>query len=214
MHIQGLQAVLAAHGTAPVELTLALGHPSDSGGVIASPTAHDFTAVHASGSQVAHTTCCTQGACISVPDTVVWRILKIYEVIFRGLFKPLVSHSETRAILIHDNLDGPVVLPPEVIACFPEVGHGQPAGPQGTGAAHAMALALLFQEPLYSLPAGSVVVKIHQGSGVLSFPFLGVHKCSGKLDPIVNVVTAATPVEGALAVLGCSLLLRVTGTGL
>lgn len=89
--------------------------------------------------------------CISVPDTVVWRILKIYEVIFRGLFKPLVSHSETRAILIHDNLDGPVVLPPEVIACFPEVGHGQPAGPQGTGAAHAMALALLFQEPLYSL---------------------------------------------------------------
>lgn len=62
VHIQGLQAVLAAHSTAPVELTLALGHPGDAGGVIASPTAHDFAAVHASGSQVAHTACCTWGA--------------------------------------------------------------------------------------------------------------------------------------------------------
>lgn len=62
VHVQGLQAVLAAHGAAPVELTLALGHPGDAGGVIASPTAHDFTAVHASGSQVAHAACCTQGA--------------------------------------------------------------------------------------------------------------------------------------------------------
>lgn len=62
MHIQGLQAVLTADGTAPVELTLTLGHSCDMGGVVASPAAHDFTAVHASGGQVAHTSCCTQGA--------------------------------------------------------------------------------------------------------------------------------------------------------
>lgn len=62
MHVQGLQAVLTAHGAAPVELTPTLGHPGDMGGVVASPTAHDFAAVHAPGSQVAHTACCTQGA--------------------------------------------------------------------------------------------------------------------------------------------------------
>lgn len=131
MHIQGFQAVLTAHGAAPVELTLALGHPGDAGGVIASAAAHDFTAVHASGSQVAHTACCTQGACLSVPDTVVRRILKIHEVIFRRFLEPFVSHSETSAILVHDDLDGSIVLPPEIIACLPEVGHGQPACPQG-----------------------------------------------------------------------------------
>lgn len=62
MHIQSLQAVLTAHGAAPVEFTLTLGHPGDAGGVISSAAAHDFTAVHASGSQVAHTACCTQRA--------------------------------------------------------------------------------------------------------------------------------------------------------
>lgn len=76
-----------------------------------------------------------------------------------------------------------------------------------------MTLALLFQEPLYSLPASSVVVEIHQGSGVLPLPFLGIHKRTGKFDPIVNVITAAAPVEDALAVLGSSLLLWITGTG-
>lgn len=62
VHIQGLQAVLTTHRTAPVELTLTLGHPCDAGGVVASTAAHDFAAVHASGGQVAHTASCTQGA--------------------------------------------------------------------------------------------------------------------------------------------------------
>lgn len=62
VHIQGLQAVLTAHSTAPVEFTLTFGHPGDVGRVIASPTTHDFAAVHASGSQVAHAACCTQRA--------------------------------------------------------------------------------------------------------------------------------------------------------
>lgn len=184
------------------------------GCVIASPTTHNFAAVHASGSQVAHTACCTQGACLSVPDTVVWRILKIHKVIFRWLLKPLIGYSEASAVLVHDHLDGPVVLPPEIVACFPEVSHGQPACPQSTGTAHAMTLAFLFQEALYSLPSSSVVVKIHQGSGILSFPFLGIYKCTGEFDPVVNVVTTAAPVEGTFAVLATPFLLWIAGTGL
>lgn len=62
VHVQGLHTVLAAHGTAPVELTLTLRLPGNVGGVVASATAHDFAAVHAPGSQVAHTARCTQGA--------------------------------------------------------------------------------------------------------------------------------------------------------
>lgn len=62
VHVQGLHTVLTAHGTAPVELTLALGHPGDARGVVASPAAHDFAAVHAAGSQVAHAACCPRGA--------------------------------------------------------------------------------------------------------------------------------------------------------
>lgn len=49
---------------------------------------------------------------------VVWRILKIHEVVFRWLLKPLVSHSEASAVLVHDDLDGPVVLPPLCIFFF------------------------------------------------------------------------------------------------
>lgn len=63
------------------------------------------------------------------------------------------------------------------------------------------------------LPAGSVVVHVHQRSGVLALPLLGVHERPRKLDPIVNVVAAAAPVESALAVLGGPLLLGITGTG-
>lgn len=57
-------------------------------------------------------------------------------------------------------------------------------------------------------------MKVHQGSGILPFSLLGVYKGTGELDPIVNVVAAATPVEGAFAVLGTSFLLGVAGTGL
>lgn len=64
------------------------------------------------------------------------------------------------------------------------------------------------------LPSSSVVVKVHQGSGILAFPLLGIYKGTGKLDPVVNIVTAATPVEGAFAVLGTSFLLWITGAGL
>lgn len=96
-------------------------------------------------------TACVELTCLPVPDTVIWRVLKIHEVVFRGLLKPLVGHGEARAVLVHDDLDGAVVLPPQVVARSPKVGHGQPARPQRARAAHAVTLALLFQEALHSL---------------------------------------------------------------
>lgn len=52
--IHHLQAVLAAHGAAPVELALALRHPADTRGVVASAAAHHLAAVHAAGRLVAN----------------------------------------------------------------------------------------------------------------------------------------------------------------
>lgn len=49
-----LQAVLAAHRAAPVELALAFGHPADTQRVVATAAAHHLTAVHAAGGLVAH----------------------------------------------------------------------------------------------------------------------------------------------------------------
>jgi hypothetical protein len=60
-------------------------------------------------------------------------------------------------------LDGPVVLPPEIVARFSEVSHGQPACPQSTWATHTMTLALLFQEPLHSLPEETGANSVRRG---------------------------------------------------
>lgn len=45
MYVHSLLTVLALHRTAPFEFALALGDLLDSGGVVATPTAHDLTAV-------------------------------------------------------------------------------------------------------------------------------------------------------------------------
>lgn len=63
------------------------------------------------------------------------------------------------------------------------------------------------------LPSSSVVVKVHQRPGIFSLPFFGIHEGSGKFNAIVNVITAATPVKMALAVLGRAFLLGITGAG-
>ena len=47
-------AVLAVHGAAPMELALTLGGAANARRVVAPPTAHDLTAVHATGRPVAH----------------------------------------------------------------------------------------------------------------------------------------------------------------
>lgn len=49
VHVHRLLAVHAFDGAAPLELALAFGDAFHAGGVVATPTAHDLTAVHASG---------------------------------------------------------------------------------------------------------------------------------------------------------------------
>lgn len=63
MNVHHALAVLALHSAAPLELALTLGDTFDTHGVIAPPTAHDLTAVCASGGFVAHSARCPQGAC-------------------------------------------------------------------------------------------------------------------------------------------------------
>lgn len=63
MHINGVLALLAAHGAAPVELALALGDTRDAGGVIAPAAAHNLTAVRPTRQLMAHATRRPQGAC-------------------------------------------------------------------------------------------------------------------------------------------------------
>lgn len=118
VYVCHFMAFLAADDTAPVKLTFTLGHPHDAGGVIASATAHHFTAVHPTGGPVAHSACCTQRPCFSVYHTVVWRALKIHQVILCWFFKVLICYCKPSAILVHDHLDCAVVFSPEVVASF------------------------------------------------------------------------------------------------
>lgn len=63
VYVHGLLAVLTLHGAAPFELAFALGDLLDSRGVVAPPTAHDLTAVCATGRLIADTASGAQGAC-------------------------------------------------------------------------------------------------------------------------------------------------------
>ena len=63
VNVHQVLAVAALHGAAPLELALALGDTFDAHGVVAPPTAHDLTALGASGGLVAHSARCAQGAC-------------------------------------------------------------------------------------------------------------------------------------------------------
>lgn len=48
--------------------------------------------------------------------------------------------------------------------------------------------------------AAAVIVQIHERSGIFHHPLPGIHKGFGKLDTVVDIVTAAAPVEVALLV--------------
>lgn len=48
VYVYSFLTVLTLHRAAPLELALALGDLLDSRGVVATPTAHDFTAIYAS----------------------------------------------------------------------------------------------------------------------------------------------------------------------
>lgn len=63
MYVYGLLAVLALHSAAPFELALTLGDLHYSSCVIAPPTAHDLTAICASGGLIADAASSAQGTC-------------------------------------------------------------------------------------------------------------------------------------------------------
>lgn len=63
VYVHGFLAVLALHSAAPFELALALGDLHYPSGVIAPPTAHDLTAVCATGRLIADAASSAQGTC-------------------------------------------------------------------------------------------------------------------------------------------------------
>lgn len=100
VNVHHFQAVLAAHSTTPVEFALTFCHPADAGGVVASPAAHHFTAVHATGGLVTHPASCPKGPCKGNAAKVRRRVLRkdskhmkigIGDLICK-VFDPLISH--------------------------------------------------------------------------------------------------------------------------
>lgn len=63
------------------------------------------------------------------------------------------------------------------------------------------------------LPAGSVVVQVHERPGVPLLPLLGIHKGLAEAHGVLHVVTAATPVKRALGVPRRALLGGIAGAG-
>lgn len=82
---------------------------------------------------------------------VVWRVLKVHQVILAGSFEVCVRGSEPSAVLVDGHLHGAVVPLAKVVAGAPEVGHGQPAGPNAARAADAVTFALQSHEALHRL---------------------------------------------------------------
>lgn len=86
-----------------------------------------------------------------VPYAVVWRVLKVHQVILAGSFEVCVRDSEPSAILVNGHLHGAVIPLAKVVASASEVGHGQPAGPNAARAAYAVTFALQSHEALHCL---------------------------------------------------------------
>lgn len=61
------------------------------------------------------------------------------------------------------------------------------------------------------LPAGPVVVQVHQRSGVVLLPLLGIDKGLAEAHSVLHVVAAAPPGEGPPSVLRRAFLCGITG---
>lgn len=86
-----------------------------------------------------------------VPYTVIWRVFEVHQVILAGSFEVCVRGSETSAVLVDGHLHSAVVLLSKVIPSAPEVGHGQPAGPNAAWPADAVTFTLQSHEALHRL---------------------------------------------------------------
>lgn len=89
-----------------------------------------------------------------VPYAVIRRVLQVHQVVLAGSFEVCVRGGEAGAVLVDGHLHGAVVPLAEVIAGAPEVGHGQPAGPDAARAADAVTLTLQSHETLHRLEGG------------------------------------------------------------
>lgn len=86
-----------------------------------------------------------------VPYAVVRRVLEVHEVILAGSFEVRVRGSEPSAVLVNGHLHGAVVPLAKVVSRAPEVGHGQPAGPNAARPADAMTFTLQSHEAFHRL---------------------------------------------------------------
>lgn len=79
VNIHLVLAVFALHGTAPLELALALRHALDWHGVVAPPTTHDLTAVRPARRLVTHSAGGAQGTYEERKDeeVIIW-VFKFY----------------------------------------------------------------------------------------------------------------------------------------
>lgn len=86
-----------------------------------------------------------------VPYAVVWWVLKVHQVILAGSLEVCVRGSEPSAVLVNGHLHGAVIPLTKMVASAPEVGHGQPTGPNAARPADAVTLTLQSHEALYCL---------------------------------------------------------------
>lgn len=86
-----------------------------------------------------------------VPYAVVWRVLEVHQVVLAGPFEVCVRGSEPSAVLVDGHLHGAVIPLAKVVSRAPEVGHGQPAGPNAARPADAVTFTLQGHEALHRL---------------------------------------------------------------
>lgn len=101
----------------------------------------------------------------------------------------------------------------QVVTDYPEVGQPHPARPDGAGAGHAVALALLAHFRGHVRSSGFVVVQIHllpQISAALS----RIDEFTGELEAVTDVVGTTTPFPVANTGRCSRLMSVVAGAGL
>merc|ERR1719319_1421372 len=168
-------------------------------GVIPPPTAHQVAPVHPLTVYVAHPASGAQGSYGVVGVAVVGALLYEHQVVRRGYLEvPAVDLEAAGAG--GANPGGRRVLALQVIPNFPEWCELLPAGDEGAGARHPVALARHLHVRDHRPAPGLIVVQVHQLSAplhcarpLLCLPLADVHKVLSKFVSILHVVTTSTP---------------------
>lgn len=174
-HLRPFATGVALDEAAPLELAVALPHPSVLVCVIATAAAHQVTAIIVRRGAVAQAALCADTARSRILLAVVRRPLDVHQVCVEGLAVALhLLHLEVGGLAQpagphHLHLHRLVVLVLQHIADLPELGQCGPAGLGCAGARHAMALALQFHSLLkYLQRRGDWGVATHPSKGKLT----------------------------------------------